>query len=643
MRRALVLLAGIAIALLAQSQLDRDAWALGLSIAALAIVVSGIASRGLGLETEPLPVDAGPQPHTPLAWRRRIALAAAVVLAIAGVALMRDNSFTVFGTLAWASGVVIACAALDDRPADMAPPVPAGALTWLALAAIVVVAALLRFRELVDLPAEAGCDIPLKLEVVRGMLAGERPIYSPVFPGREVGFFYLTALYGALFGADQKALKVVSASLSLLTVAALYGLGARWFGRLIGLLAAAGLALSAWHVTMSRVGYRAVLTPLMVVSALWALDRCLTRGARRDWLVLGAILGVCGYTYTAAWFVPLAVVGFWLVAAVRSPAARRGVWVAGLLAVLVGLPMVRVAVTDFPLLSQRALGRTPPEYDLGERLLDNAGRSLGMFNLRGDEINSLNVAFRRMLGWASGALFLCGVGIVVSHWRQRRIALLLWFLLAMQLPSALVLGFPNEVPGALHASGTLIPVYLFAALPLAMLWNALRAGAVLQPQRRAVAALAMLAGAFIAIELRDTWQRYFVDYRAGLSFGNYPLSRTIAQVMDAYAGRGPVYLPSYPYWIDGKALRAQLARLPLVELHEIDVARFDAQVLSAAPPLLIVLRGGDEARLAALRAVFPRAELQPYADAKGEVMFEAFYASAPDPLFEKRGQAGFSQ
>ena len=625
MGQALGLLLAIGVALLAQWRFDQQAVGPGLALAAAASALAAFATRAARIAGPDLAAVVSP----PLTARRWIALLAGVGLAALGVVSMEPNAFTRVGTLAWLAGVALCLLALVDRLPG-APPRrrDAGALGAAAvLAAIVAVGAVFRFHLLADLPGEAGCDIPLKLEIVRGMLAGERPIYSPVFPGREVGFFYATALYGAVFGADQPALKVMAASISLATVAALYVLGARWFGRGVGLAAAAFLAVSTWHVTLSRIGYRGVLTPLLVIAALAALDRALARGARRDWALLGAIVGACVYTYTAALAIGLAVAAVG-VATVRRRDRRAGWATALLVALVVALPISRPLVGDFALVSQRARGRIAErrDYLVTDRLLENTARSLGGFNVRGDSQAILNVPFRRQLGFASGALFLCGLGIVAVRWRQRRSALLLVFLFVMQVPSILALANPIEVPAALRASGCLIPVCLLIGLPLSLLWRARQAPPRLALARWGGAAAALLAGVLLVGETRESWRRYFVDYADAQPWHNYPLSRTIAEAMDAYAGQGPVYLANPPYWLDGKALRAQLQRLPLGELHEMAPAELDTVLPVVSPPFMVIVRGDDAERVAALRARFPGARVVNYANVVNEPMFAAITA-----------------
>ncbi|HYD48434.1 MAG TPA: hypothetical protein VEB21_08810 [Terriglobales bacterium] len=137
-------------------------------------------------------------------------------------------------------------------------------------------------------------------------------------------------------------------------------------------------------------------------------------------------------------------------------------------------------------------------------------RSLGGFHVRGDSQAILNVPFRRQLGFAGGALFLCGLGIAVGHWRQRRSALLLVFLFVMQVPSILALANPIEVPAALRASGCLIPACLLIGLPLPLLWRALAAQPGSALARCGRAAVMLLAAVLLVGEAGESWQRYFV-------------------------------------------------------------------------------------------------------------------------------------
>jgi len=76
------------------------------------------------------------------------------------------------------------------------------------------------------------------------VLAGETPIYSPANNGREPLFIYLLARSIAFFGRTPIALRLPSAILGTVTLAATYVLGRLLFGRRAGLLTAAIAAAS---------------------------------------------------------------------------------------------------------------------------------------------------------------------------------------------------------------------------------------------------------------------------------------------------------------------------------------------------------------------------------------------------------------
>ena len=131
--------------------------------------------------------------------------------------------------------------------------------------------------------------------------------------GREPLFMYLMAGIFLVAGPTPVAIKLTSALIGIATVIVTYFAASRFFGERAGLCAAALLAVSRWHVTFSRMGFRAILAPLwvsLVALALWWLVRRRSRGAA---VLFGVVVGAGFYTYPAYWSVPPALA---LVAAV---------------------------------------------------------------------------------------------------------------------------------------------------------------------------------------------------------------------------------------------------------------------------------------------------------------------------------------
>ena len=94
-------------------------------------------------------------------------------------------------------------------------------------------------------------------------------------------YYVLLHLWLAL-GDGPAAVRLLSATVSTLNIPALYALGARLFGRRVGLLAAAVLALSPFHVYLAQEARMYALLSLAVTASLWAVA----------WLVSGREVGI---------------------------------------------------------------------------------------------------------------------------------------------------------------------------------------------------------------------------------------------------------------------------------------------------------------------------------------------------------------
>ncbi len=167
--------------------------------------------------------------------------------------------------------------------------------------------------------------------------------------GRETLFFYVQSTALWLYGINQFSLRFASVAVGTLAIPLTYVVSqqlrldeiapARWVPRrLIGLLAAAGLATSYWHVYFSRVAQRAIL----LLPLLLCLVYCLWRGwqfspadpgfarsrtptcRRRLWLVAaGALLGLSLYTHLAARVLPFMIGLFVIVELLRERKTQR--------------------------------------------------------------------------------------------------------------------------------------------------------------------------------------------------------------------------------------------------------------------------------------------------------------------------------
>ena len=139
-------------------------------------------------------------------------------------------------------------------------------------------------------------------------LNGERPVFIPSYTGKEPFYFYLAGGLIRMIGESIFVLRLTSAFLGILTIAATYRLGIVLLrDRRVALLSTTLLAISFWHILFSRIGFRAISQPLMQTITITALFIGFRHHSWRWIVVAGAALGATGYTYLASRVFPVPV------------------------------------------------------------------------------------------------------------------------------------------------------------------------------------------------------------------------------------------------------------------------------------------------------------------------------------------------
>ncbi len=534
------------------------------------VTMSNRTARWNKQDAPPLPRAA--QAARPVYARSLILASAAVVLAGVAWGQAADNTFRPLGVAAWLAA--IACwvvAWWDGERPHLWPARRADVLRFLLPAVLVLlVAGLFRFYRLAEIPPEMTSDHAEKLLDVRDVLNGLRPIFFPRNTGREPAQFYLTAvLAGPLgFGLSHMALKVGTALVGWLTVP-LTIWAVRWGGgysRRVALLTGFFLAVSKWHVEITRVGLRFPYTPLAVAMTLGFLLRALRTSRRRYWVLTGIAAGLGLYGYTATRIVPLVLVvalGLWaLEPAGRGASAhvieraaqalQNGVLVA-LSALVAFVPLLRFSLEHPELFWYRSASRLAEgmaEPGLATFLLNVKNAAL-MFHVRGDVVWVNTVPYDPVLDRVTGIFFAVGlVYLAYRLWRRPSCVdgVLLAALPILLLPSILALAWPNENPSVVRTSGTIPVVMTITALGLDALWRYLDRGRD-RWSLLAKGALAVLLGAALAMN----WHTYFRVYPqtyARSAWNSTEIAAEIRRIAPAVGGTGHVYIFSYPHWVD---------------------------------------------------------------------------------------------
>lgn len=325
---------------------------------------------------------------------------------------------------------------------------------WLVAAAALAViglAAFFRLHRIDTIPRGLFLDEAQNGLDALSILEGESlPVFVEVDSvksrGREPMLHYLMA--GVFFarGVSVESIRLTVALAGIVTVALFFLLGARWFGVPVAFVSAVLLAVSRWHVTMSRVGVRAVLTPLWILLTLLALHRFLRRRTLGSALLLGAVVGTGFYTYPAFWIVPAALVAVLLLIALyarerwRADDLGRGI-VAVISFLAVTAPLIHYASTKPDSFFARAGDVSADLRTSDDRfavLLDHLQRGLFMLHFRGDESPMYNLPGRPYLDPLTGIAFVAGLFVILKELPRRPVlygALLCLWLLPL-LPGA---------------------------------------------------------------------------------------------------------------------------------------------------------------------------------------------------------------
>lgn len=350
-------------------------------------------------------------------------------------------------------------------------------ITFFLLLIIIGIAAFFRLWQLGSIPSGLYPDVALN-----GNEALDKfKVFYPDNNGREGLMMWLITFSFSIFGISVWSIKIVAALAGALTVFGLYLLSRELFSkysercsRNIALLASLFLATSFWHANFSRIGFRAILLPLVSVFAFYFLFRGFRTKKLLSLILSGLFFGLGFYTYTSYRMIvllsPLLLFCLYYLRKDKKTLLYTICFI--LTTALVALPLGLYFLWHPQDFMSRMTGvsvfaAASPVVSFGESLI----KHLGMFNFFGDPNWRHNFAGSPMLPWPLGILFLIGFFLSIrkiilaiknkSHQELMvPIFLISWFF-AMLLPGALT---REGLPHALRVVGVIPSAYIFVSL-----------------------------------------------------------------------------------------------------------------------------------------------------------------------------------
>lgn len=310
---------------------------------------------------------------------------------------------------------------------------------------------------------------------------GDFKVFYSENNGREGLFINLQAISLKIFGIHSWSLRIVSAIIGIFTVAGLYLLVRELFEWRLAAIASFLMAVSFWHVNFSRIGFRAIMLPFVLVYIFYFLWKGLKYNHWPDFIIAGIFGGFGFYTYISYRVAPLIVIvlfiNYWLYLKKDFGHPKydyakikllKGFIMLALMTFIVALPIgihFWRHQEDFFSRTSNSLsvfGQSQPI----KTFATNTVKTLGMFNFSGDWNKRHNISGSPMLPWPIGVFFIVGFINELIHWLKRKHGhfstihtfIFAWFFI-MLIPGFL----STEASHALRTIGVLPVVMTFTA------------------------------------------------------------------------------------------------------------------------------------------------------------------------------------
>ena len=430
----------------------------------------------------------------PWGLRQTAGIALGILSGLAALLLSDGGTFTAWSFFFWLAGLASMVVAFLPLPSSvrLRLPRPEAAAArrffanpWLwAVLAVTALGAFLRLYQLTEItPGIAGDEAWTGINGRRILEEGWIGAYVMNGLGVPSGPLYLVAPFVGILGDTVLAIRLPMALLGIATIPVAYLAFTEMAGRKAALIGAFILAVSMWHIHLSRMAWPVISWPLIEMATIGMVFWGFRSGRRLPFLLAGIFIGFGALTYNAypAFVAVLSVFMVW--ALIRGQPMQRRELLGNLVllsiaVVIAALPMIREALDSTSLIRNDA-GRAPQlifnslAYQQQETFVDqleflaSKGRDyfLGLtWKAKLDAVEVLGLT--PILDRFTIVLALAGLAYMAVHWR--RLAHVLVWMMILALPLLAIL----TVDGMYRRTFGLVPfISLAAAIPLAFAWE----------------------------------------------------------------------------------------------------------------------------------------------------------------------------
>jgi 4-amino-4-deoxy-L-arabinose transferase-like glycosyltransferase len=332
---------------------------------------------------------------------------------------------------------------------------------------LMLIAFFFRVWMLNDVPPGLHHDEVIIGQVAKDILRGHLGIFFTAGYGHEPLYHYVVAGMFGTMGANAFVLRLTSAFIAMLGLAATYVFVRRIFSPVVAVGALAWMSISLWPVFFARVGLRGITLPLFTTLTAYFLWKALFGRKTTEsssfilhpssFVLPGVLLGLSLYTYQASRVFPL-IFGLYLLFVFvqrrrmsrNTQHAVRSTLVFFLTALIVAAPLIIYLTVINPTAEVRVADLSGPLNQLragnpGE-VISSTLNTLGMFTYRGDAVPIYNVGGRPVFPEIFGAaLFVIGLLICLWRWKRPAYTLMLLWLFISLLPAMVTPFSPNFV------------------------------------------------------------------------------------------------------------------------------------------------------------------------------------------------------